>query len=77
MLDVVRLDAAQPVPVPLQSPQADRPAWQPSVRWLPEGGEEQKTPASYLEPFDGLFAAWSKHDALVEAGNGGGAAGES
>jgi len=34
-------------------------------------------PASYLEPFNSLFAAWSKHDALVEAGNRGCAAGES
>lgn len=32
--------------------------------------------ASYLEPFDCFFTAWSKHDALMEAGDGGSAAGQ-
>lgn len=45
-----------------------------------EGGKEKgkgtRAPASYLEPFNCLLAAWSKHDALVQAGDRGSAAGQ-
>jgi len=52
------------------------PPRKPQCKSLELSPPSYRVPASYLEPFDSLFAAWSKHDTLVEAGDRGGTAGQ-